>query len=502
MSLGILAAPGAASAAVRFGSDLSSNAAAASPCPNMAPECSAVLTGVTGGERAGSPIDGVVTRWRTRAAVAGNITFQVVRRSGANQYRVVATDTQVGQQNSVTSYSVRIPIRDGDLLGLDAAGAGEPLRATTGRITARFAPALGSASVAATQTVSDTELLVNAVVEPDADGDGFGDDSQDECPTDPSTQGGCSATLVGPPLNQASDWAGGLVTFGSARTVANGDAASPDGSRIPSDGVVVRWRIRSAIGTWAPQAVRPEGGGTYRSIATGDEVEVAAPNDQPNAAAYIRSFPTRLPVRAGDVFGVRAGAESSVNGRSGTSLLFAPVLADGESRAPSNPLPLLLAVNADLEPDADGDGFGDLTQDGCPTNATTQGACPPGPPPSPPPPTPDPFGVADLVGGLLRYGGGRVLRVPVACPATAERCRGVLEARANVRGKKAGASRIVRLGRARFGIPGGESRTLRVRLSRQARRALRSVRRLRVTIVVTPSGPGAVRRSVTLLRPR
>jgi hypothetical protein len=182
--------------------------------------------------------------------------------------------------------------------------------------------------------------------------------------------------------------------------------------------------------------------------------------------------------------------------------LFNPALEDGDSRAPDSALSFVIAVNADLEPDADGDDFGDLTQDACPTNATTQGACPPEPPPPPPPLPPDPFGVADLAGGSLRYAGGRVLRVPVACPATAERCRGLLEARANIRVKKAGASRIVRLGRVRFSIPGGESRNLRLRLSRPARRALRGVRRLRVTIVITPSGPGAVRRSVTLLRPR
>ena len=36
-------------------------------------------------------------------------------------------------------------------------------------------------------------------------------------------------------------------------------------------------------------------------------------------------------------------------------------------------------ANADIEPDADGDTFGDETQDLCPADASTQGACPPGP---------------------------------------------------------------------------------------------------------------------------
>ena len=36
----------------------------------------------------------------------------------------------------------------------------------------------------------------------------------------------------------------------------------------------------------------------------------------------------------------------------------------------------LLAIGADVEPDADRDGFGDETQDRCPTDPSTQGACP------------------------------------------------------------------------------------------------------------------------------
>ena len=32
-------------------------------------------------------------------------------------------------------------------------------------------------------------------------------------------------------------------------------------------------------------------------------------------------------------------------------------------------------MNADVEPDADGDGFGDETQDQCPSDKATHGAC-------------------------------------------------------------------------------------------------------------------------------
>ena len=41
-----------------------------------------------------------------------------------------------------------------------------------------------------------------------------------------------------------------------------------------------------------------------------------------------------------------------------------------------------LAFDADIEPDLDGDGFGDISQDLCATAASTQGACAPLPPPA------------------------------------------------------------------------------------------------------------------------
>ncbi len=40
-------------------------------------------------------------------------------------------------------------------------------------------------------TEYDYQLLYNAVIERDADGDGFGDATQDDCPKDPGRQKGC-----------------------------------------------------------------------------------------------------------------------------------------------------------------------------------------------------------------------------------------------------------------------------------------------------------------------
>src|SRR5262249_38293584 len=55
--------------------------------------------------------------------------------------------------------------------------------------------------------------------------------------------------------------------------------------------------------------------------------------------------------------------------------LYAPPLVDGQGGRDSTEVTEELLVQADIEPDADHDGFGDETQDQCPTQASTQGPC-------------------------------------------------------------------------------------------------------------------------------
>jgi hypothetical protein len=54
---------------------------------------------------------------------------------------------------------------------------------------------------------------------------------------------------------------------------------------------------------------------------------------------------------------------------------FAPPLIDGATERTSNEFLGELLLQATVEPDADRDGFGDETQDQCPSQKGTQGAC-------------------------------------------------------------------------------------------------------------------------------
>jgi hypothetical protein len=159
------------------------------------------------------------------------------------------------------------------------------------------------------------------------------------------------------------------------------------GPQAAIDGVIVSWSLRSGANA-AAVTVR------LHVVRDNAGVAIGASEVLPTTAG-VYSFPARMTVRAGDRIGIDAETApfSSIavvnNTSSGGSFdLWVPQLAPTETRSPNlDDYPgYELLVNATIEADADEDGFGDETQDQCPNDGTTQGACPPAPPP---PVTPD-----------------------------------------------------------------------------------------------------------------
>jgi hypothetical protein len=154
----LLGAPAGASAAVTFGADLSQVPDATPPC------CEAFLAGPA------APSDGVLVHWTLRTATTPAMTPAV--KSGA-------TVTADPMPMTATDRAVRLPMRAGDLLGVRVASAPMP------------------------QAWRATTLLVTGVLEPDADHDHYGDESQDACPAEASLHvAPCTAdvalTMTGP----------------------------------------------------------------------------------------------------------------------------------------------------------------------------------------------------------------------------------------------------------------------------------------------------------------
>jgi hypothetical protein len=102
------------------------------------------------------------------------------------------------------------------------------------------------------------------------------------------------------------------------------------------------------------------------------------PTVQTQGTGEVEEFAARLAVHQGEHLALDAPAAHMVYNQGGNAFtpLYAPPLVEGQGpRGPGADPTGELLLQAVMEADADGDGFGDETQDGCPTQGSTQGAC-------------------------------------------------------------------------------------------------------------------------------
>ena len=152
-------------------------------------------------------------------------------------------------------------------------------------------------------------------------------------------------------------------------------AGDPLTSPAPSSGVIVRFRLRTiaAESVTLRLATVTNQGGTLLAQAAG-----SGPTVNTQGTGEVEEFAARLAVQQGQHLGLDAGSSHMVYNQGGDEFtpIYAPPLADGQGpRAPvADPTGELL-LQAVIEPDVDNDGFGDETQDGCPSQAANQGTC-------------------------------------------------------------------------------------------------------------------------------
>jgi hypothetical protein len=188
-----------------FGLGASASAATtigqAPPTLGTAEQCNGsplVQVSVSSGPDYAVPADGILTSWRS--SVNGTVGFSVFREAGgAGEYTRIAANAETGD-GTVQSFDARIPVLAGDRIGLEPASVAQNCVFLTGDNADVVAAPPSDAPIGGppeTYTpIPSYRLNVAAVVEADADGDGFGDDSQDLCPTDASTQGTCPDTVA------------------------------------------------------------------------------------------------------------------------------------------------------------------------------------------------------------------------------------------------------------------------------------------------------------------
>lgn len=145
--------------------------------------------------------------------------------------------------------------------------------------------------------------------------------------------------------------------------------------RAPFNGVVTGWRVHRGGGPMRLIVVRgeftPGGRSALARVDGSDEEQVSDDEGQP--------FKTRMKIRRGDAVGLQfsVGAYGNAPYSDGTWLEeWLPPLATEPTRAlEPDEATYQLLYNATVEPDRDGDGYGDATQDDCPKDQDRHTGC-------------------------------------------------------------------------------------------------------------------------------
>ena len=313
--------------------------------------------------------------------------------------------------------------------------------------------------------------------------------------------GAFGATTIGQTAAQPATCDAGPLTI-TQKTIGLGF-----GYWATSAGVITAWSIQAnaTSGEMVKLKLLHATGNLdeYKTVAE-DTLRPLTPsvlNTFPNASS---TTPVRIPAQTGDKIAVSAPSTSSpcdsFMNAPGDRLEYVasdpPVGASAtylESSAGSR-----VNISARLEPDADGDGFGDETQDACPTNVSTQLACPVVTPPGKD--TQAPLLVLDLsTVQRLRRSGIKVVA------QSDERATASLSGVLSV--PRVRASKSYRLKRVTSTLEARTKKTLKLKFSgkayRSARRALRKRKRVRARLtvkLVDVSGNAATEKRTVSLR--
>lgn len=188
------------------------------------------------------------------------------------------------------------------------------------------------------------------------------------------------AALFGAPASQAAVEAGDDCVADTAEgpySLVPEMRAAPGPLPLfaPVGGVVTRWRVSSAHSGPVPERL-----GVFRATGGPGVFQVVGESNEEMVPVGTTSFPTRIPVQAGDRFGPIAVINDTLyclSGIGGDGVWgFSGSVGTGSAHQFAATTGIRVAMVVTIEPDGDGDGYGDETQDRCPQSAATQLDCP------------------------------------------------------------------------------------------------------------------------------
>lgn len=173
--------------------------------PTKAPNCGAFCTLVHPNQAFGmvSPESGVITKWRIKNGGAFDATATLRVVDVLDQFnettKGIASGTPEVLAQTDNTFTAQLPIQAGQSIAVDVSGNPKVILDTN--FLGAIERYLGGLADGETRTNgnnivdSSGNLALTATVEPDADGDGLGDESQDPCGGDKANA--CAATAPG-----------------------------------------------------------------------------------------------------------------------------------------------------------------------------------------------------------------------------------------------------------------------------------------------------------------
>ena len=140
-----------------------------------------------------APTDGVITSWSFMAAVAEQprLKLKVARAVGGNDFLIVGdSPAEAPAAGVLNTFPTRISVHAGDVIGFHNVTQGICGMLAPMGYASHNTPMNVEAQAGTTTTFSpgSFRLDISALLEPDADRDGFGDETQDACPANPEFQ--------------------------------------------------------------------------------------------------------------------------------------------------------------------------------------------------------------------------------------------------------------------------------------------------------------------------
>ena len=144
---------------------------------------------------------------------------------------------------------------------------------------------------------------------------------------------------------------------------------------VPGEGVLTSWKIKSLSASPAPARI-----GVFRAGDSAGKFQLVGASGEETAGFGPNAFKIRIPVKAGDRFGsIPAGGgyfTCATGNPDDHSWAYNGAVAVGSTYQFAAGAQARVPIVGVVEPDIDGDGFGDETQDACPRSKSTIDPCP------------------------------------------------------------------------------------------------------------------------------